>query len=286
VPELPEVETVVRELQPQLLGQRIAAITVSQKRLRRHWSADWQPLLIGRRIRAVRRRGKWIILDLTGDLHLVLHLGMTGQLTVKPARSQVEPHTHVTVNLAEGRRQLRFRDVRRFGSTILFRNWTELGRFFEEARLGPEPFDLDAKYWHNRLATTGRCLKAVLLDQRVVAGVGNIYADEALFQARIHPGQLGQNTSSTEATKLRRALVQVLNRAINQRGSSIRDYVGGSGRKGDYQREFRVYSRAGKPCPRCRVPIARIRLAGRSTHFCPQCQGIQNRRAKANGPSR
>ena len=115
----------------------------------------------------------------------------------------------------------------------------------------------------------------MLLDQRVVAGVGNIYADESLFQARLHPAQLGRETSVEAAGRLRRAIVQVLNRAIERRGSSIRDYIGGSGRWGEYQREFRVYGRTGEPCPRCQAPIHCIRLVGRSTHFCPQCQKLK-----------
>src|SRR5262249_47427210 len=123
-----------------------------------------------------------------------------------------------------------------------------------------------------RLAATNRCIKAVLLDQTVVAGVGNIYADESLFEAELHPARLASDLDDLEADRLRLAVKTVLRRAIEQRGSSIRNYVGGSGLKGRYQDEFRVYGRAGEPCPRCRTPIARIRLAGRSTHYCPKCQ--------------
>jgi formamidopyrimidine-DNA glycosylase len=173
-----------------------------------------------------------------------------------------------------GEQELRFRDSRRFGSATLFRGGDHLERFFDEAGLGPEPFHLDADYWHQRLAATRRCLKAVLLDQRVVAGVGNIYADESLFQARLHPARVANRITAAEAARLHNALVRVLNRAILQRGSSIRDYVGGLGRKGQYQNEFRVYQRAGKPCRRCRLPIECIRLAGRATHFCRRCQPL------------
>jgi formamidopyrimidine-DNA glycosylase len=276
VPELPEVETIVRELRPQLVDRRISAIRMSQQPLRRQWQKDWEQPLIGHRIAVVRRRGKWIILDLNQDFHLVIHLGMTGQLTVQLAREVPHAHTHMILSLNGGQKELRFRDIRRFGSATLFCSGEELERFFEEAELGPEPFNLGAKYWQQRLATTRRCLKAVLLDQRVVAGVGNIYADESLFQACLHPARLGNQTSAAEALRLRRALVRVLNRAITQRGSSIRDYVGGSGRKGQYQNEFRVYQRAGQPCPRCRRPIECIRLAGRATHFCARCQPLRN----------
>jgi formamidopyrimidine-DNA glycosylase len=275
VPELPEVETVVRELRPRLVGKRITALDVGPHRLRRPWSKAWKSLLLGRRISALRRRGKWIILELEGDRHLVIHLGMTGQLCIYRDREPVGPHTHIIVRLGGGRAQLRFRDVRRFGCALLFLNRMRLERFFQEAQLGPEPFEVDPKYWRDQLARTRRCLKAVLLDQRFVAGVGNIYADESLFQARLHPARLAKDASRAEADRLRQAIDVVLKRAIDRRGSSIRDYVGGSGRRGEYQNEFRVYGRAGQPCPRCGQPIERVRLAGRSTYFCPRCQPLR-----------
>jgi formamidopyrimidine-DNA glycosylase len=272
VPELPEVETVVRDLRPLLTGRRIGSVQVGPKPLRRRWSPAWRRQLAGRRVREVFRRGKWIVVALDGGMFLVIHLGMTGQLRVVPAREPPEPHTHAVLDLDRGRRQLRFRDIRRFGSLTLFADRRELEGFFEAAGLGPEPFDLDPAYWRQRLAATGRCLKAVLLDQRAVAGVGNIYADEALFEARLHPTRPGRELMPAEAARLRRAIVTVLNRAIDKRGSSIRNYVGGSGLRGGYQQEFRAYGRTGEPCPRCGAAIQRVRLAGRSTHFCPRCQ--------------
>jgi formamidopyrimidine-DNA glycosylase len=272
VPELPEVETVVRDVRPHLAGCRIKSVEVSAKALRRPWSAEWEAQLAGRRIAGVRRRGKWIVLELDGGLSLVFHLGMSGQLTVVPAREPVADHTHVVFGLGRGAPQLRFRDIRRFGSVSLFADGPALDRFFAESGLGPEPWDLDPVRWYERLAATERSLKAVLLDQRVVAGVGNIYADESLFEARLHPARRGRGLTRAEAARLRRAVVTVLERAIERRGSSIRNYVGGSGLKGQYQDEFRAYGRTGKPCPRCRTPIEWLRLAGRSTHFCPKCQ--------------
>ena len=274
MPELPEVETVVRELGPRLRGRRLKAITVSRYPLRKPWLKEWDSLLRGRRVANIRRRGKWIIVDLDHEAHLVIHLGMTGQLTVKSTLDPLGTHTHLVFVLDKGRHELRFRDIRRFGSASVFASRQSLERFFLEVELGPEPFDLAAGYWKAQLARTSRCLKAVLLDQRVVAGVGNIYADESLFQARLHPAQPGRATTPEQAARLRRGIILVLNRAIKCRGSSIRDYIGGSGRQGEYQREFRVYGRTGKPCPRCGAPITGIRLAGRSTHFCPQCQRL------------
>jgi formamidopyrimidine-DNA glycosylase len=272
VPELPEVETVVRDLRPLLAGARLTAVTrAGRKALRRPWSAGWSARLLGRRIEGVGRRGKWIILDVEGAGHLVVHLGMTGQLTVVGAAEPRVAHTHLVFGL-EGGRELRFRDIRRFGSATLLAGREALEAFFAARGLGPEPFDLPAAYWRQRLAATRRCLKAVLLDQGVVAGVGNIYADESLFRARLHPARPACDLDAAAADRLRRAVAAVLCRAIDRRGSSIRDYVGGSGLRGGFQEEFQVYGRTGEPCPRCGTPIACTRLAGRSSHFCPRCQ--------------
>jgi formamidopyrimidine-DNA glycosylase len=253
-------------------GQRFVAVRAGRHRLRRPWSRHWGARLEGRRTDGVTRRGKWIVIGLDDGQRLVVHLGMTGQLTVVPADAPIAPHTHVVFDLGQGEKQLRFRDVRRFGSLTLFDDDVEVAQFFCGTRLGPEPFGLAKSYWRAALTGTARCLKAVLLDQRVVAGVGNIYADESLFEARLAPTQLGRQTASVEADRLRVAVAKVLRRAIERRGSSIRDYVGGSGSKGRYQSEFRVYGRAEEPCVRCGVSIRRIRLAGRSTHYCPVCQ--------------
>jgi formamidopyrimidine-DNA glycosylase len=272
VPELPEVETVVRDLRPLLVGRRLAAVTVSRHALRRPWSKAWGPLLAGRRVEAVCRRGKWIVLALDRGPRLVFHLGMTGQLTVVPAAEPVADHTHLVFGLDGGAAQLRFRDVRRFGGATLFGEPAQVERFFDELGLGPEPSDLDPRAWHQALRGTDRCLKAVLLDQRVVAGVGNIYADEALFEARLHPARKASGLTAAEAQRLRKAIATVLARAVERRGSTIRDYVGGSGLRGGYQDEFRAYKRTGRPCRRCGTPIAAARLAGRSTHYCPRCQ--------------
>jgi formamidopyrimidine-DNA glycosylase len=271
VPELPEVETVVRDLREPLVGHRLASLEVSRQALRRRWSGRWKNLLLGRTIRAVDRRGKWIVIDLGGPI-LLVHLGMTGQFLVAPAEQPRQNHTHLIFGLDGGVHELRFRDIRRFGSATLYPGRTELEEFFDASGLGPEPFDLDPVYWRACLARTTRNLKAILLDQRVLAGVGNIYADESLFEARLAPTLLGRDVSARQANRLRRAIVTVLCRAIDKRGSSIRDYVGGSGLMGQYQDEFRAYGRTGEPCLRCRTAIQQIRLAGRATHFCPKCQ--------------
>jgi formamidopyrimidine-DNA glycosylase len=283
VPELPEVETVVRDLRPYVRRRKIVNVRVGRRPLRLPWRASWNRHIIGRTLVSVRRRGKWILLELEGDSYLVIHLGMTGQLTAAPAAAPLENHTHVVFTL-DGPRQLRFRDIRRFGSATFFPDPDALDAFFLASGLGPEPFDLSAECWREKLLRTRRSLKAILLDQRVVAGVGNIYADESLFEAGLHPARAGASLAPEEAERLRHAIVAVLEKAIRLRGSSIRDYVGGSGLKGGFQEEFCVYGREGLPCPRCGTAIVRVRLAGRSTHLCPSCQtrnGTISRRQRA-----
>jgi formamidopyrimidine-DNA glycosylase len=272
VPELPEVETVVRDLRPLLVGRVLADLRRSKHRLRTQWHPDWRRLLRGRTVVRVDRRGKWIVIVLDDETRLLVHLGMTGQLRVMEAGEPAADHTHVTVTLDDGGTELRFRDIRRFGTAIVVPGVAEVEEFFRASGLGPEPFALDAGYWREKLSETQRCLKAVLLDQRVVAGVGNIYADESLFEARLPPWQIAATTSRGGADRLRRTVSKVLERAIEGRGSSIRNYVGGTGLQGSYQYEFRVYGCTGQPCRRCKTPIERIRLAGRSTHFCRRCQ--------------
>jgi formamidopyrimidine-DNA glycosylase len=273
VPELPEVETVVRDLRPLVVGRTIvAARRTSDLALRLPWQPEWPARLAGQRIQAVRRRGKWIVFDLDSGLELVMHLGMTGQLTAGAADAPRADHTHLIFDL--GDRQMRFRDPRRFGSATVLEDGAALEDFFTDNGLGPEPFDLDPKAWRASLSATTRCVKAVLLDQTVVAGVGNIYADEVLFQARLHPSRRACDLDRTEAERLRKAIPTVLNRAIEKRGSTIRNYVGGSGLAGGYQEEFRVYGRTDEPCPRCHTPIEAIRVGGRGTHYCPKCQPV------------
>jgi formamidopyrimidine-DNA glycosylase len=273
VPELPEVETVVRDLRGPLVGRRLGTVRVSRKRLRCRWTPAWSGLLRGRTVAAIERRGKWILIDLGGPW-LLAHLGMTGQLRVVPAKEAMMAHTHLVIPLDAGELELRFRDVRRFGSVRYFAERAELDTFLAPERLGPEPFALEPGPWRQRLGRTSRSLKAVLLDQTVVAGVGNIYADEALHEARLHPAHRAQDLTPRQADALRRAITRVLTRAIAGRGTTLRDYVGGSGLRGTFQEKLRAYGRTGEPCLRCGTPIERIVLAGRSTHFCPTCQAI------------
>ena len=271
MPELPEVETVVRDLRPLLVGRSFGAIAAGRQKLRRPWSAAWAGDVTGQAVEAIRRRGKWIVVSLASDKQLLFHLGMTGQLTVTPVATPVADHTHLVFALIGTSDQLRFRDIRRFGGVTLFDSAASVDGFLAET-LGPEPFDLSGAAFAASVRATGRCLKAVLLDQHVVAGVGNIYADESLHLARLHPARRGTGVTPAECGRLRIAVVEVLTLAIESRGSTIRDYVGGSGLRGGYQERFRVYGRTGEPCPTCGAAVECSRLAGRSSHYCPACQ--------------
>ncbi|HLW67803.1 MAG TPA: bifunctional DNA-formamidopyrimidine glycosylase/DNA-(apurinic or apyrimidinic site) lyase [Gemmataceae bacterium] len=279
MPELPEVETVVRDLRPLLCGQCLAAVRTSRHQLRQPWKRAWVSAIVGKRVQAIRRRGKWIILDLESSSHLLVHLGMTGRFTVVESKIPKAAHTHVVFKLNEGGQELRFADIRRFGSVRYCATADELNLLLG-GKLGPEPWEMDPSDWSQRLRSSRRCLKAILLDQSVIAGVGNIYADESLFVARLAPKQLGTRTTREQADRLLSAIVQVLDHAIEARGSSIRNYVGGNGERGEYQNEFLAYGRTGEPCQNCGRAIACIRLAGRATHYCPHCQRSRSQRSE------
>ena len=281
MPELPEVETVVRDLRRLLTGRRVTGLmkrpTAAQLRL--PWNPSWRKAITGRLFEAARRRGKWILLDFAGGGGLLAHLGMTGQLTVAPRDSERDVHCHIEFRLDDGNSSLRYRDPRRFGGVMFWADAAAVQSFLV-ARLGPEPWDLDPATWHARLSASRRSLKAILLDQKVVAGVGNIYADEALHAARLGPTQLGSKTTRPQADRLRAAIIAVLEKAIGARGTTIRNYVGALGLEGGYQHQLAVYGREGEPCDRCRTVLRCIRLAGRASHFCPKCQ-----KARQAGPS-
>jgi formamidopyrimidine-DNA glycosylase len=270
MPELPEVQTVVDTLSPRLTGRRVAAILHARADMVCPAGTDLTRLLPGAVVHSVTRRGKRIVITLHDQQCWFVHLGMTGRLTVEPADAPLRPHTHLRLVL-DDTRELRFVDPRRFGCVV----W--VGRTepaVTHDRLGPEPLRMRVPQLARRLARTRRAVKTALLDQRVVAGIGNIYADEALFAARIHPSTPADTLPLDAVRRLNAAIKRVLRRAIRHRGSSLRDYVDANGDPGAFQKLHRVYDRAAKPCRRCRTPIERIVLGQRSTHFCPKCQPV------------
>lgn len=273
MPELPEVETLAADLRPHLVGRTIVRADVRFPAIVRYPEPGiFVSAVAGRRIEAVGRRGKYVLHPLdTGEL-LVVHLGMTGQWRYVDAGMPEPDHLHAVFDLDDGR-QLRYRDVRRFGRLLLGAE-EELLAARAMPRLGPEPVDpgFRAVDLHRRLSGRVAPIKALLLDQAVVAGVGNIYADEALFRARIRPDRPAGTLTPPAARRLRVALDETLNEGIANRGASVDSYRDAWGEAGGQQDRLQVYGRAGQPCLRCGRPLALIRLAGRSTVFCRRCQ--------------
>jgi formamidopyrimidine-DNA glycosylase len=262
VPELPEVETVTRSIAP-LVGRRIVSAEFRCLRILRGGDpermSEW---IAGRRIAAVKRYGKFIVVSLKGGGYLTVHLGMTGKLLLGGPAGK---HTHAILSLDRG--VLLYDDSRQFGCIEVSEEFPE-----RVARLGPEPLDIPLDDFARELGRHKTRIKALLLNQRFVRGIGNIYADEALFRAGIHPMAMAHRLRFGRAEKLHGAIVEVLTEAIAAGGSSISDYVDAQGRKGFFQFSHRVYQRTGEPCVQCGASIRRVLVAQRSSHFCPNCQ--------------
>ena len=266
MPELPEVQTVVTTLSPRLVGGTFRRVVHLRADIVRPCGFDLATALTRRTVSAITRRGKRIVIALDDGNAFYFHLGMTGQLTIAAPAAAVEPHTHFIADLTD-QTQLRFRDPRRFGG--IFWLGTDPSR---DDRMGPEPLTMTPTQLAAKLSATTRAVKNALMDQCVVAGLGNIYVDESLFASGIHPLKRADRLEADEVARLNKAIKAVLKRAIRHRGSSLRDYVDADGAPGGFQNLHRVYAREGKPCATCRTPIKRVVLGGRSTHWCPTCQ--------------
>jgi formamidopyrimidine-DNA glycosylase len=293
MPELPEVETIRRQLAPIVEGRRIEEVEVLDPR----WSRPLAPAALedalrGRRVERLGRRGKYLLWHLSEDVHLAQHLRMTGSVLAEP---EVEPlHTRVRIRLSPRRgggrgqvRRLVVADPRRFGTGELLLGEPALEEFLR-ARLGPEPLDADFTADDMRAALRGRRapIKAVLLDQRRIAGVGNIYADEALFRAGIHPLREAGKLTGEQAARLRETVIEALEAGIDARGASIDDFRHVDGVKGSFQDRFLVHLRQGEPCTACGTPIVKMVVAGRGTYVCESCQPRPRLRRPGAHPGR
>jgi formamidopyrimidine-DNA glycosylase len=289
MPELPEVETVARGLQRAIAGQKILSITLRKTDFIDNPEA-LERELPGRTIVRVERYGKFMLLRLSpgngtaadGETALLVHLGMTGALMPQAVSTPHAKHTHVVMALSDGR-ELRYVDPRRFGR-MAYLSGDVLSQ--ELQRFGADPLDVASQEFTMRIHRRKTRIKALLLDQSVLRGVGNIYADESLWSAGIHPAQLGNRLKLPQVKKLYVALQKILQKAILLRGSSISDFVDAGGIPGEYQQHHRVYGREGKPCPRCKTTIRRIIVAGRSSYFCPKCQPAPRGKSKSRKRSR
>ena len=273
MPELPEVETIRLALEPQLVGRSFESVEIDDRRLVR----PFEPTAVaaeleGERVAAVERRGKYLIVRFDSGRALLIHLRMTGSLRhAAPGSLQEDPHRRAVVKLDDGS-DVAYRDVRRFGTWHLLES-DEIDPYLSQ-RLGGEPLErtFTARRLGERLAGRKAPVKAALLDQRTVAGLGNIYVDEALWRARIHPLTSAGAITKDELGPLTRAIKEALKTGIARQGASLRDYSTPDGRRGRMQERFRVYGREGEPCTRCGTPIDKIRVAGRGTWYCPSCQ--------------
>ena len=273
MPELPEVETIAADLRPHLVGRTVVRCELLFPTIVRHPEPEvFIDSVVGMRISSVGRRGKYILIRLVDDLMLVVHLGMSGQLRLVEPSTPVATHTHATFDLEDGK-QLRYRDPRRFGRLLL---GTEAALLDARAMppLGPEPIDpgFGADDMYQRFRRRKAKLKAILLDQSTIAGVGNIYADESLHRARLRPDRIAGRLSKKSVRRLHESLRESLLVAIQNRGSSVDTYRDAWGEFGGQQERLLVYGRAGEPCFTCGRPLSLVRIAGRSSVFCRRCQ--------------
>jgi formamidopyrimidine-DNA glycosylase len=273
MPELPEVETVRVRLEPHLVGRSLVRVEIADSRLTRPEDpAEVAAELAGERVAAVERRGKYLVVRFESGRVLLIHLRMTGSLLHAPGGANGgDPHRRAVVTLDNGA-DVVYRDVRRFGTWLLLERG-ELDAYLAP-RLGDEPLGrgFTTASLAARLAARRAPIKAALLDQRTLAGLGNIYVDEALWRARVHPLRPARDVAPQELAALRRAIRQALQAGIRRQGATLRDYRQPDGTRGRMQAEFKIYGRAGEPCDRCGALIEKTRVAGRGTWYCPACQ--------------
>ncbi len=272
MPELPEIETIRRGLGPLLIGRRVLGVEVRERRLREPIASRRLARLRGTTVTGIRRRSKYLLVDTDAGLTLLIHLGMTGQLWVAERDRPRRPHEHVVISLDDGR-DLRYADTRRFGLMHLVRS-DRLDRHPRLKGLGPEPLDggVTGETLFRATRRLKKPIKNFLMDTRAIAGVGNIYACEALYRAGIHPRRRVGRVARPGWERLVGALREVLNEAIEAGGTTLRDFLNAEGDAGYFAISLRVYDRKGKPCGRCGSLIRRVVQAGRSTFYCPKCQ--------------
>lgn len=270
MPELPEVETIARGLRAFLPGRTISAVRCRFPGVIASDPGCFQRVLRGRRVEGVGRHGKYLFLHLQGGRSVAVHLRMTGQVLIQPVHAPPDSHCHLEILFRRCARKLVFRDVRKFGRLQLLEGSIE--EFLCARRLGPDALTVRAEELHRRLQGRKRGLKAALLDQSTLAGLGNIYTDELLFRQRLSPLRSCASLRREQVTRLAAGIRALLRQAIGKEGTSISDYVDPRGRAGRFQLTLKVYGRAGSPCPRCGAGIVRRWIAGRGTWSCPRCQ--------------
>lgn len=270
MPELPEVETTRRGIEPHILGKTVRSVVLRQRSLRWPIPARLKTVLPGQQIKDVSRRGKYLLLACAAG-NVIIHLGMSGSLRVAKKSEPVEKHDHIDIVFADDC-ILRLRDPRRFGAVL----WTTRSPMQHKliASLGPEPLndEFDAEYLFQRSRKRKQAIKPLIMDSKIVVGVGNIYASEALFRAGIRPTTAAGRVSRARYDQLVSAIKAVLSEAIAQGGTTLRDFIGGEGKPGYFQQKLQVYGRAGEVCDVCGATIKQIQQVQRASYYCPQCQ--------------
>lgn len=277
MPELPEVETTCNGIRPFLQKQTISRICVRQKQLR--WLVPVKTLqekLVGQQVVSVKRRAKYILIELPSG-HLIIHLGMSGCLRILPKGTPLQKHDHFDCEF--NNLILRYNDPRRFGAIL----WHDPNQTLPQlSHLGPEPLEsaFTPTYLYQAAKRHRTCVKTLIMNQKIVVGVGNIYASESLFLARVHPLTPANQLSLVQCQRIQRAVQKILTQAIQQGGTTLKDFKQSDGKPGYFALKLKVYDKAGKPCSRCHTPIQSIRLAQRATYFCPHCQSYRHSSAK------
>ncbi|MFC6315252.1 DNA-formamidopyrimidine glycosylase [Lapidilactobacillus achengensis] len=274
MPELPEVETVRRSLIALIQSKQIKTVTVLYPKIVTNDQPIFVDTLIGRRVETIQRRGKYLLFRFDHDLTMVSHLRMEGKYFLEPTSAPANKHVHVVFTFTDGT-SLQYQDVRKFGRMTLVRTGTEEQLSGIKA-LGPEPLgpDFTVAGFYAGLQKHHKALKPTLLDQHVVTGLGNIYVDEVLWLSRLNPLLPADQVTLTQAQTLHDQIIAELNQAVTAGGTSIRSYVDANGHQGHFQFALHVYGHEDDPCPRCQTPIKKIKVGGRGTHFCPQCQPL------------
>ncbi|UQS83352.1 DNA-formamidopyrimidine glycosylase [Bombilactobacillus thymidiniphilus] len=276
MPELPEVETVRRGLNKMIIGQKITAIDILYDKIIVGDVDTFKEQLIDATIAYVGRRAKYLLFNFDNGLTMISHLRMEGKYQVRSKISDFDKHVHIIFHLSNGE-YLGYRDVRKFGRMQLV-DTNDVTKVKSIALLGPEPLTPEFTYQSllEGLKSTRKTVKATLLDQHVVSGLGNIYADEVLWLAKVHPEQPANELTTQQVKDLHNGINEDIKKAIDAGGTTIRSYVDATGHSGEFQFQLNVYGRQGKPCKRCETIIEKIKVAGRGTHFCPHCQVLQS----------
>ncbi len=270
MPELPEVETIRRDLEKEIVGHKIVDLWYDVPKMLQPVPEKVETI-VGRHIVAANRIGKLLLLGIENDGTIGIHLKLSGRLFIRKQTEPEDRFTHVTFKFEDGR-ELRFSEVRKFGYVKLIENASDLKKITDE--FGPEPFtkDYTLDVVKKVLGKSARATKTLIMDQKKIAGVGNIYADEALWYAKIHPETPGNKVDADRVEKLYQGIIKALDQGITDRGTSIDDYLDIYGKEGNHAKNLNVFRQEGQPCPRCGTEIRKIRVGGRGTHFCPACQ--------------